>query len=149
MTNVPPNDPERKDPPKKEGDSLQGKFQETFSNMKKNEKFDAVYQYAQGNTRDTIAYIVLIIGILLLFFKPFWGGVLVGAVVGIYFYNEIIGVIKDFNGFVEAQGMVRSLVLGGVALSFFISAPMIFIGAAFAAGVKYFVSAAASNTGNQ
>lgn len=138
MTNIPSKDPKRDD------NSLKEKFNETFSNLKKNEKIDALYHYAQENTRDTIAYIVLIVGILLIFFKPFWGGLLVGIVVGIYFYNEILAILMDMNGFIEAQGMVRSLILGGIAIAFFISAPMIFIGAALAVGVKYFLSASPS-----
>lgn len=136
MVNTPPNSP------KKDDESLKAKFNETFNNLKKNEKFDAVYQYAQDNTRDTIAYIVLIIGILLLFFNEFWGGLLVGIVVGIYFYNELLAIAQDVNAFIETQGMVRSLIIGGIAIAFFISAPMIFIGAAFAVAIKYFVGAA-------
>lgn len=138
MTNTPSNKPKKVDP------SIKDKLSDTFNNLKKNENIDAVYQYAQENTRDTIAYIVLIIGILLIFFKPFWGGLLVGIVVGIYFYNEILAIVQDLNGFIESQGMVRSLILGGIAIAFFISAPMIFIGAALAVGVKYFIGSAAS-----
>jgi CHASE3 domain sensor protein len=140
MTNTPSNRPKKDD----NNASLKDKFNDTLNNLKKNEQFDAVYQYAQENTRDTVAYIVLIVGILLIFFKPFWGGLLVGAVVGIYFYNEIIGVFQDLNGFIEAQGMVRSLILGGIAIAFFISAPMIFIGAALAVGAKYFIGSSSS-----
>lgn len=138
MTNTTPNKPKKVDP------SIKDKLNETFNSLKKNENIDAMYQYAQENTRDTIAYIVLIIGILLIFFKPFWGGLLVGIVVGIYFYNEILAIVQDLNGFIEAQGMVRSLILGGIAIAFFISAPMIFIGAALAVGVKYFIGSASA-----
>lgn len=141
MSNTPSNRPKKDD----KDDSLKDKFNETLNNLKKNEHFDAVYQYAQENTRDTVAYIVLILGILLIFFKPFWGGLLVGLVVGIYFYNEILAIFQDLNGFIEAQGMVRSLILGGIAVAFFISAPMIFIGAALAVGVKYFIGSSAAS----
>ena len=31
---------------------------------------DKIYQFAKSNTQDTVAYVVLFIGIILLFFRP-------------------------------------------------------------------------------
>lgn len=123
----------------KEKESIGDKVSETLSNLKQNEQIESLYRYAQDNTRDTVAYVLLILGIIFLFFKPLWGGALIGLVVGIYLYNEIITLIKNINGFIEEQGMVRSLVLGGMFLGFFISAPMIFVGAAIGLGFKHLI----------
>jgi len=37
------------------------------------EKNEGLYSYAKSNTRDTVAYLVLIIGVVLLFFHMFIG----------------------------------------------------------------------------
>jgi membrane-bound ClpP family serine protease len=132
MTNQPPRET-------KDNESLGEKFSETFNNLKQNDKIDSLYKYAQDNTRDTVAYILLILGIILLFFKHLWGGALIGIIVGIYLYDEIMAIVQNLNGFIEEQGMVRSLVLAGVVLGFFISAPMIFIGGAVGLGIKHLV----------
>ncbi len=126
-----------KKPEAKKEESVKQKITETLDSLKKNDKIDTLYNYAQGNTRDTIAYVLLILGIILLFFTPFWGGILVGLVLGLYFYDELISVVKDVNGLIDDQGMVRSLVLGASVLAFFIAAPGIFFGAAIAVGIKH------------
>lgn len=142
MTSKLPNEPQEKEQRK---ESAGNKFSDTFNNLKNNENLDNLYKYAQDNTRDTVAYVLLILGIILLFFKPIWGGALIGIVVGIYMYREIITLLQNINGFIEEQGMVRSLVLAGMVLGFFISAPMIFIGAAIGVGFKHLLG----NAGNK
>jgi len=113
-----------------------------FREALKKEGIQGLYGYAKSNTRDTIAYVVLIIGVILLFFDPsfFWGGLLVGLVVGFYFASEILGLIKHFNDVIAEQGVVRSLVFGGLMVAFFISAPGIFIGAAVGVAIKKLIS---------
>lgn len=98
------------------------------------------FNYAANNTRDIIAYIILVIGIIMLFFQPLYGGLLIGLVAGIYFSKEIIRIIKNCESMVEEEGVVRSIILCGVALAFFISAPAIFIGAAIIVALKLFLA---------
>jgi len=136
-----PNKPEEKEPGK-------SKLSETLDTLKKNEKIETLFSYAKSNTMDTIAYVLLILGIVFLFFREFYGGVMIGLVVGVYFSNEIISLVKDCNGYIEKQGMVKSLIVGGTLLALFISAPGIFIGAAIAAGLKYLI-AGSSQSGGQ
>lgn len=102
----------------------------------KEDQPETFYKYVSSNMRDTLAYVILIVGIVLLFFEPLYGGLLVGIVAGLYFSNEILWLIKSLNELIEEQGMVRSLVLGGLIISFFISAPAIFVGAAIAMAAK-------------
>lgn len=110
------------------------------SNKSPKEKFDGIYKYAKTNPRDVIAYLLLVVGIILLFFQPVYGGIIIGIVAGIYFGEEIISVIKGYDDFVEEQGLVRSLILLGILLAFFISAPAIFIGAALVVCLKFFLA---------
>lgn len=98
---------------------------------------DNLVNYAKENTRDTIAYCLLVLGLVLLFFQPFWGELLIGIVAGFYFSDEIIAFFRDLERSVNREGMVRSIVFCGVAITLFIMAPMVFVGAAIVAGLKY------------
>lgn len=98
-----------------------------------------LFTFAKKNTRDTVAYIFLIVGILLMFFESFYGGLIIGIVLGLYFTNEIYSLIKNYRNFFDEEGIVRSLILGGTVLAFFIAAPSIFIGAAIAVAVKIII----------
>lgn len=97
--------------------------------------------FFKSNTKDTIAYLLLIIGLVFLFFQPFFGGILIGLVAGLYFGKEINSLIQNGNEFVEEQGMVRSIVLGVTLLALFISAPGIFIGAALSIALRHLFGA--------
>lgn len=105
--------------------------------IKKNENVQKFMSFAKSNTMDTIAYVVLFLGIILLFFTPFWGGVLIGAVGGFYFADPLIRFIRHFEEYIEQQGVVRVLILLGVALGFLIVAPAFFLGAAVTVAIKY------------
>lgn len=99
---------------------------------------DDLFSYARNNPRDTVAYFLLIIGIILLLSGGyfFWGGVMIGLVLGFYFGQELMDLFKNSNEIAERIGFVKLLVLASVALAFFIAAPGIYIGAAIALGVK-------------
>ena len=93
--------------------------------------------FAKSNTKDTIAYVLLFVGILLLFFQPFWGGLIIGAVGGLYFADPIIHWARHFQEYLEREGLVKVLILTCVALGFLIVAPAFFLGAAGAIGIKF------------
>jgi hypothetical protein len=114
-------------------------IKEKFTRRIKNEKMDNLYSYAKENTRDTLAYFILVFGLILIFFHPFWGEILIGLVAGFYFSDEIISFFKNCEREMNNQGMVRSIVFGGTAIAFFIKAPMIFVAAAVIAGLKYLI----------
>lgn len=124
-------------PQKPEGtESFQDKFKNTLQGLKSNEKLESLVGYATANTRDTISYVLLIIGIILMFFHTFYGGALIGLIAGFYFSSEIMAIVKHGNDLVEEQGIVKSLIAGGLLLALFISAPAIFIGAALAVAIR-------------
>lgn len=105
-----------------------------------NNSKEDLFTYFKNHTRETISYVLLILGLLLLFFEPVYGGLLVGVVAGIYFGQEIVSYIKNWKTMVNTQTryseVARNLILAGLALAFFISAPAIFLGAAIAIGIK-------------
>lgn len=117
----------------KESESIKEKFARRI----KNEKMDNLYSYAKENTRDTIAYVLLVIGLILLFFQPFWGEIFIGVVAGFYFSDEIIAFCRNCERWIDQEGMVRSIIFGGALIAFFIMAPWIFIAAGVVAGLKY------------
>lgn len=128
MTNgTPGQDP---DPTKQESTN------EKFESLKKNEKIQGAYRYATNNTKDTIAYILMIIGLVLLFSQTFYGGLIIGLIFGFYFAREISSSFSTLNDLIEEEGMVRSLIFGGLLLGLLVLAPSIFIGTAVAVGVK-------------
>ena len=106
---------------------------------KKQDRLEDIYQLASSNLKDTLAYVAMIIGILMLFFEPFYGGAIIGIIAGLYFTKEIITPLKSIESFIEKQGMVRSLILGGLLLGIFIEAPAIIIGMAVAVGLKQII----------
>lgn len=96
--------------------------------------------FTPATARDIVAYVLLALGIILLFFEPIYGGALVGIVIGIYFSKEIISLIRHFETIVDEYGATRSVLLAGLALAFFISAPAIFIGAILALAIQLFIT---------
>ena len=102
----------------------------------KETRAEGLFDFFKSNTKDSIAYLLLTVGLVFLFFQPFFGGLLIGLVGGLYFAQEIDYLLKNGNEFVEEQGMVRSIVLGITFLALFISAPGIFIGAGLSIALK-------------
>ncbi len=111
---------------------------------KKNEKprfggkVEDFCDYAKQNKWDSAALIVLLIGLIAMLFVPLSGGIIVGLVVGLYFSNEIVTLIKNRKQIVYETGTSRSLVFLGTCLAFLIAAPGVFIGAAIVTAVKGF-----------
>lgn len=126
------NDPSSHEP----HESFKDKFKASLNDIHSNEKFGTLVNYATANTRDTISYIALIIGIVLLFFNLFYGSALVGFIGGLYFSAELIAFVKNFSALVDDQGIVRSLIAGGVILTLFICAPGLYIGVALAVATR-------------
>lgn len=101
---------------------------------------DSLMDYFKNHARETVSYILLITGILLMTYWPFYGGILVGLVAGIYFGDDIVKYIKNWKTSLIPSGsyslIARQIVLLGIAIAFLISAPAIFLGAAISIGIK-------------
>lgn len=129
--------PSSPDPQKNE--SFKDKFKASLHDLQTNEKLEQIAGLATSNTRDTVSYIALIIGIILLFFQPLYGGILIGFIVGIYFSSELLALFKHISDLIDAQGIVRSLIAGGFLLALLISCPALFIGLAIAVALRQIV----------
>lgn len=103
---------------------------------KKDNNSHDLLSYFKQHMRETITYILLVLGIVLLFFDQLYGGILVGLITGIYFGEEIVGYIKGWSSATDSKKVARNLIIAGIALALFISAPAIFLGAAVAIAVK-------------
>ena len=133
---MPTHSGDKKDSIKEKGSS-KNKLSDTFKSFKKNENIESMMSYAKSHTQDTVAYILLVLGIVWIFFNPFYGGILVGIVAGYYFAPEVLKIINSFDHFFDKPKIAKNLVFAGTLLALFILAPGIFIGAAILIGVKY------------
>ncbi len=127
------------DPDKKKEESFTDKLKGSIESLKKNEKVDQVVRYASRNTRDMLAYILMLTGIFLLYFQPAYAGALVGVIFGLYFSQELADFAKNYQSFFDKIGPVRSLILLGLIVAFVISAPFIFLGAIVAVAVRQLI----------
>ena len=91
--------------------------------------------------RDTLASVLMLTGLFLLFFEPSYAGALIGVIFGLYFAPEIARLVKDYRLVLDKLGSVRSLILAGVLIAFFISAPFVFFGAVVAVAVRQLLNA--------
>lgn len=121
-------------------ESIHKKISEKFEKLRKNEKMEELYQFATANTRDTIVYALLVIGLILLLFVPFWGGLIIGVIGGIYFADDLLTWFNDINDYMDKEGLARLVILGGIGIAFLIAAPGIIIGAVVAVAIKKIVA---------
>jgi hypothetical protein len=131
---IPPNLDPNREPNKENNEPPKEPPQEP-----KKDNLDGLYTYVQTNPRDVIAYILLILGIVLLFFQPIYGELIIGLVFGVYFSKEIVAIINNFEAFMEAQGLGRSIVATGTLFGIFILAPALFIGTAIVVLIRLFI----------
>ncbi len=107
------------------------RLQEQWQNFRRHDRVEDVVNYTKNNKRDTIAYALLVVGIVLLFLEPAYGGLLIGIVASIYFARDLglwITFLKS-----NRQGTAKMIVLTGTLFAIFFQAPAIFIGFAIGA----------------
>lgn len=121
---------------RKQEEAPKSKFHDTLDNLTKSDKMEHLYDYARGHTQDTLAYVILVVGILWSLFQGLYGGLIVGLVAGYYFSKELTPFFKSYQKYIEELGTARSLIFGGTLLALFIAAPGIFIGVALMIGLK-------------
>lgn len=144
--NLPSSDPSVPDPNSEKSEAKKKPDMVTFRATRDTKKtsgssFDALMDYIKNNTKDSIAYIVMVVGILLMLFDSYapYGGLAVGIIFSLYFASELIFVVTNIKDFIEEYGVVKSLVLGGTLLALFIKAPFFFIGMAAVIAIQLFV----------
>lgn len=107
---------------------------------------DHILEYCKTHSREIIAYVVLILGIIMLFFDPLYGGALVGLIAGIYFGDAVLPYILNWKANVDEHGIPKHLIAGGILVAFFISAPAIFLGIAVAIAIKQLFTDSSNRT---
>jgi len=112
-------------------DPLKKNFSEEWENLKKNNRLHKLYDYSKQNPKDTIAYILLIFGIIFFFFNLFFGSLLIGVVLGYYYFSEFNFVFQHLNEFIEEQGLVRSIVALAALIVIVFGIPGLVIGTIF------------------
>ena len=120
----------------KTGPSFQNKERDKFrrESLRKGED---LFAYAKSNKEQTLAYVLLGLGLLfLLFFNNLLGGLIIGMVAGYYFDAEIVYYIRNIGQIIGGQDQLRYVVLTSILLGLFIAAPGIFIGALIVATFK-------------
>lgn len=123
---------------KTQHDTFEDQSRDSFRNVRDSQKVEELYENKTSNKEQTIAYILLALGLFfLLFFNNLFGGLLIGMVAGYYFASEIVYYIRNINQVIRGQDQVRYVVLTALVLGFFIAAPGIFIGAAIVAAFKH------------
>ena len=100
-----------------------------------------MYQYMTTHREQVIAYILSILGLLLMLFaNRLLGGIIIGMVTGYYFAPEIIYYLRNLSQITGHLDQLRCIVLAALALGLFIAAPGIFIGAIAVASFKQVMS---------
>jgi len=99
------------------------------------------FQFLMNNKWDAFAYVILFIGLLLSIFEPFVGGLIVGAILGLYFSRQTKESIIKLKEYLVVEGIFRGFVLVAAAIALFIASPGLCIGVCFGAFVKPYLGA--------
>lgn len=103
--------------------------------------FHNLWKQLKAINRDTLVYILLAVGLVLLLVQPLLGGAIIGIVAGWIFSDELTSRAIQVKEAIEREEVTRGVVLGVVLLAFFIEAPTLILGAAAALGVKRLLNA--------
>ena len=131
------NEPNQSKDPSKSSHDKKPAGQNKIHQGENFKKENDIFAFAKKNKEQTIAYILLALGLLfLLFFNNLLGGLLIGMVAGYYFSCEIIHYIRNIGQIIGGQDKLRYVILTALLLGLFIAAPGIFIGAFIVAAFK-------------
>lgn len=97
--------------------------------------------YAGTLDQDTIAYIVLAVGVFLFFISPIFGGAIVGAVLGVVFVDQVTTAIRTARGYVHTERLVQTVSLIVLLVILIYALPTLFLGAIAAVGVVSLIRA--------
>ncbi|MDP1836061.1 MAG: hypothetical protein Q8K75_09080 [Chlamydiales bacterium] len=103
---------------------------------------EKVFKLATNVRRDTMAYIIMAVGLVILPWLPLWGGAIVGIVFGVYFSEEMLKRIKSFRQYLEKEGQAKTIVLGGAILALLLVIPTLVLGAIAAVGIVALINRA-------
>ena len=111
----------------------------SFNPSNGNKSKDDLVGLVKANAKDTIAYVLLVVGIILTLFQSFWGGFIVGLVLGYFYKDEIVQKVVNYQDIIQKEGLLKSIVLGGAFLTLLIGSFSLFVGAAIIAGLYFLI----------
>lgn len=85
-------------------------------------------QFLLHNKLDAVAYLVLFCGLLLSLFHLFFGGIIVGIILGLYFSKEMQTRLMQFKDFLAHEGVFHGFVVIAAMIALFIASPGLIIG---------------------
>ncbi len=103
------------------------------------ENIGQIVKFAKENRFDTIAYILMVVGVLAYIFNPMVGGLMVGGIAGFYFSESIYNWVMQLGKTFDQLGIFRSVVLGGFLLCLVISSTFLLLGVALSAAIMAIV----------
>ncbi len=118
--------PKKDDSNKKVASDLANRAQAALANA---------WDYAGKLQKETLVYIFLIVGVLLFFISPVFGGAIVGAVVGVTFADQITAAIKVAKSYFQDEQLTRTVVFLSLLLLLVYALPTLFLGTISGVGV--------------
>lgn len=107
------------------------------SSLRDAKKLDSLYGLQNTpTTAQIITYIILVLGLIIIFFNSLVGSALIGGVVGYYFSEEIVYYLKNAALIFNNSDPLKAIIISALLLSIFISAPGFFLGVAVA-GIRH------------
>jgi hypothetical protein len=100
------------------------------------DEMHGLLSFVKQNKWEAISYVILFAGIILSIMYPFFGGLLVGIILGIYFSQEIFDKATTFKALIVQEGIFRGFIVVAALLAFLIEAPGLFIGTAVGAWLR-------------
>jgi hypothetical protein len=85
-------------------------------------------QFVMNHKWDSVAYLLLFIGLITSFFNPITGGLLVGVILGIYFSEVIKARFEVFREMLEKEGIFHAFVIIAAILALIITTFGLFLG---------------------
>ena len=99
-------------------------------------KMTNYWEYVKSNKEEVLVYLLLIIGILSLFFNPYFGELILGILTGLYFYSELVYLIQNARDMYRDKGRIRYIILMGLTLSLLIFLPVYVITTIVVAAIR-------------
>lgn len=93
--------------------------------------------YISKNKSQSLIYAFLALGFFLfLFSEPWFGGLILGSVIGYYFSSDIVFYLRNLGHIFSGEEKMRHAILAVLIISLIIAAPGIFIGAIVVAALR-------------
>lgn len=105
----------------------------------------SLFTFVKENLWETVSYILLFCGLILSIFSEFFGGLLVGLILGLYFAQEVIDRASAFKEFIGREGIFRGFIIIAAIIALLIEAPGLLIGTVIGTWIRPLIGNAISS----